>query len=569
MNEARRTELINSLPNPSTGEDLQRDLFEAFMLTALISFLIGFALVYFAGTFKILLDPYFMGFIGAVAAFNSSRAILLQVSNKQVLHVKGNKLFEDKEALKMANKELAVSVKSSGKGLKIGGVQLSNDRETKHALILGKTGAGKTTLFKPYLKAAIDRGDLMIVYDNKTEFTEIIGAKNDKFDEKTVILGPWDERSINWRLGLDIVSKQDAKQFADNLINSDEDNIFIGGGKAIITGAIVYLQETMGTEWQASDLHKIIHLKPLEYVDLITDFHPEIKALLSFDDKDEPVTATANMFQNASKYAGDFLDILSDCEGGRDFSIKEWLGQLKTGDIKTQIIILQGNKQYSALQRALYSNFISFSVSILNSPSFKERKAKERGLWYFLDEFPQLGKLSNIQEVAEIGRSKGARLIMGMQAVSQVYSVYGRDDGKTLTGILQTYAAGALAPEDAQALSDMFGKRTIAVKQRSESLSGNEGMEGAAVTTSYSWNVKDENIVNADDFGNLKQNAKGVELMLFLGTNTYKIFQTHLKFPKIRQQYVPKKWTGDVPEYERDTLFKEAIRALKMKVSGG
>jgi hypothetical protein len=168
---------------------------------------------------------------------------------REIIHLDGGQFFTGKKAVKEAQKELS-DMKHSGYSVEIGGIKWTNDRTSKHFIVVGQTGGGKTTVIKPLIRHAIDKGDLVIVYDNKTEFTGILEAQKGK---RTVILGPWDRRGAYWDLAKDLRSEQDAKQFASSIIKTEQgkDSIFSLGGKAIITGALVYLMKTKPQKWMA------------------------------------------------------------------------------------------------------------------------------------------------------------------------------------------------------------------------------------------------------------------------------------------------------------------------------
>ncbi len=457
---------------------------------------------------------------------------------KEIIHLDGGQFFTGKKAVKEAQKELN-DMKHSGYSVEIGGVKWTNDRTSKHFIVMGQTGGGKTTVIKPLIRHAIDRGDLVIVYDNKTEFTGILEAQKGK---RTVILGPWDKRSAYWDLSSDLISEQDFSEFVSNIIptESGKESVFTLGAKAILTGSLIYVHNTKKGRWLASDLFRLINKEVGEFADLVKPHFPEIVSLLSFDDKGNPVVATLNMMQNAVSYANPILKILMSTEKSKTrFSARKYLGQLKTGNITYQVLILQGNKQYSKIQSSLYSSVLDLMANIINSPSFLERDSKELGVWFILDEFVQLQRLNNIKSVAEIGRSKGARLVLGFQDYAQLVETYGRDTAKVLFGICQTHIFTKLSPETAQDMSKVIGDRVIAIPSCSyESDQGKPYLK-------IQYQENGCKIVDPFDFGSLKGDKQGVEVLVFFGTNVYKIRQNHLKFEQVREQYIPQSWTGD------------------------
>src|SRR5690606_4758763 len=87
--------------------------------------------------------------------------------------------------------EAAAECEVHGAGLKLHPsfpFRISLDRETRHALLLGSIGGGKTQAALPILLAAIERDDRVIVHDMKGDFTA--GLPGDP-----LIVAPWDRRS--------------------------------------------------------------------------------------------------------------------------------------------------------------------------------------------------------------------------------------------------------------------------------------------------------------------------------------------------------------------------------------
>lgn len=86
--------------------------------------------------------------------------------------------------------------------LKLGAVPLVKDSETKHMLICGTTGSGKTNALRQLMKQIQKRGDRAIVVDTTGDF---VG----KFfrEEKDILFNPYDARSERWHLWWSQVSR--------------------------------------------------------------------------------------------------------------------------------------------------------------------------------------------------------------------------------------------------------------------------------------------------------------------------------------------------------------------------
>ena len=106
--------------------------------------------------------------------------------------IAGRRLFEGKAAhrhLKEIAKEEMAGVRPRIKLHPGFDWHLSRDRETRHFLLMGSVGGGKTQIIMPLVLAAIERGDQLVIYDIKADFTSSL---NTPF----IFLAPWDSRSM-------------------------------------------------------------------------------------------------------------------------------------------------------------------------------------------------------------------------------------------------------------------------------------------------------------------------------------------------------------------------------------
>jgi hypothetical protein len=109
--------------------------------------------------------------------------------------------------------------------------------------------------------------------------------------------------------------------------------------------------------------------------------------------------------------------------------------------------------------------------------------SRTRRLYFVLDEFPQLGKV-DIETLVAVGRSKGARVWLGLQDFGQLKKLYGADGAQAITAMVGTLiCAGAAPGETAKLISDMAGMREVERSSLSTSVQGGV----TAASTSHSW----------------------------------------------------------------------------------
>ena len=137
-----------------------------------------------------------------------------------------------------------------------------------------------------------------------------------------------------------------------------------------------------------------------------------------------------------------------------DFSISGWL----TRNDKTTLIV-QGDLASPLMGQALITAFMSVMSSyILTAEDNEEQKT-----WLVLDELATLNRSRSFERWLALGRSKGCRTIAGTQLMSQLHSIYGRDNANTIIGLFNNVVAFRVAPDDdsASKASAAFGQRRV------------------------------------------------------------------------------------------------------------
>lgn len=342
-------------------------------------------------------------------------------------HVKGRQLKEGNEAQNIVRKQAKTEGKRSGGGLRLHKQfdwKMSLDRERRHLLAIGASGSGKTTIITPMMMAAIERGDQLIIYDNKGDFTEWV--------PDAVLLAPWDARSYALDIAKDCRNAQQARELAANLIPAGKDPIWHQAARQILTALIIKLQVEMPEVWTWRDLYQLVCGSHENLLSIIKTYTPEASNIL-----EAPGKTTQSVLMHLSTNAwliADLAKAWGDAPSEKRFSVTDWI---KGINIQKKVLILQGSANYSELSTAYIQLVFNMAAGLINSPEIS--KSNERRLWFFLDEFPQLGKLERFRSLLEIGRSKGIRVVLACQDISQIREIYGEHAANSWLGIVGTY----------------------------------------------------------------------------------------------------------------------------------
>lgn len=344
-----------------------------------------------------------------------------------VRHVKGRQLKEGNEAKNMVIEQAKNESKRSGDGLRLHKQfrwKMSLDRERRHLLAIGASGSGKTTIITPMIMAAIERGDQLVIYDNKGDFTEWV--------PDAVLLAPWDARSNALDIAMDCRNAQQARELAAHLIPAGKDPIWHQAARQILTALIIKLQVEMPEVWTWRDLYQLVCGSQEDLLGIIKIYTPEASNIL-----EAPGKTTQSVLMHLSTNAwliADLAKAWGDATSENRFSVTDWI---KGVNVQKKVLILQGSANYSELSTAYIQLVFNMAAGLINSPEIS--KSDERRLWFFLDEFPQLGKLERFRSLLEIGRSKGVRVVLACQDISQIREIYGEHAANSWLGIVGTY----------------------------------------------------------------------------------------------------------------------------------
>lgn len=400
--------------------------------------------------------------VGTLIGLEARQAVLADVlAEPLVSHVKGPRLV----AGKTARRRLAV-VWAKRFGLTDPGVALApglvmpRALEAEHMLLVGGTGAGKTTVMETIMDGAIMRGDRLLALDVKGDVTARFPS------EDFLLLSLDDARSSRWLLGLDIVSQEDAAELATEMIRETSDPSWSGGARHVLTAILVRLQAEAGKRgkvWSWRQLDHILSKPVAELFTFLKESDPVAAALIDVE-QDETRRQAMSFYYvlaaNAAQMAKAFAAMGSASDGkaaGDGVSIRRWA----SGKGIASLILSQSRRQpeLSAAMCRIVLKIVADQAG--SAPSIDG--ATPAATWLFLDELPQIGRSPAVPRLAAIGRSLGVRIVAAIQSPAQIREIYGADGAQHLldnmtTKIVGRVASGSTASEIS---SSWIGNRTV------------------------------------------------------------------------------------------------------------
>jgi hypothetical protein len=459
-----------------------------------------------------------------------------------LLHLRGSRRFEGGLAVKTLRGRLAARCKRRPDHEIAPGVPYPADLWTRHVLVVGGVGSGKSTAMKPLIDKIVANEEQLLLFDPKSEFT--IGWR------RPAIVAPWDARSLAWDLARDMRNGLDMRRFAAAMIRESQDPMWSNASRQLLVGLMIHLRQTRGLDWGWRDLAELVALPQAELLWIMRECHPEaVRAV------EKASVTTAGILINLSSFCSSIFDLAQawgDAPLERRISFVDWT----QGRSPFKQIILQGHGAYGELTKSYVEGIIGIVSAIVNSVEMKDDP--NRKIWFVADEFAQMGKVP-VRALFEVGRSRGFRCVVACQDFAQLEEIYGAPMVKAIVAMSGTILVGQVMQGDtAEALCKSFGTREVERTNLSSSYQGKGGSSNGSSTLSYN---RDEIALYkpselASRLG-LTEDGRGVRLVLFTGGDAYELFWPHFAMRSERAGHVPAPWTlafSSGPNGEEDDL---------------
>lgn len=455
-----------------------------------------------------------------------------------LLHLRGSRRFEGKRAVSELRRRLGDRAKRRPDHDIAPGVPYPADLWTRHVLVVGGVGSGKSTAMKPLIDKVVGSGEQMMLFDPKSEFTIGWAAP--------AIVAPWDARSLVWDLARDMRNTLDMRRFAAAMIRESQDPMWSNASRQLLVGLMIHLRATRGADWGWRELAELVALPQPQLRPIMEAHHPE--ALRAVE---KASVTTAGILINLSSFCASIFDLArawGDAPTDRRVSFVEWTA----GRSRHPQIILQGHGAYGELTRSYAEGIVGIVSAMVNSVEMRDDPSRK--IWFIADEFAQLGKIP-VRALFEVGRSRGVRCVVATQDLAQLEEIHGAQMVKAIVSMCGTLLVGQMMQGDtAEALCKTFGTREVERANISSSYQGAGGSSNRSSTLSFN---RDEIALYkpselASRLG-LTPDGKGVKLILFTGGDAFELVWPHFQLREEREGHVPAAWTlADVAPLEAD-----------------
>lgn len=326
--------------------------------------------------------------------------------------------------------------------------------ESRHTLLTGTTGAGKSQLIEQLTGQIQERGDKAIIVDHGGENLARFYREGD------IILNPFDARFPGWSVFNEIREDFDYENLGRFVIpdGSGENSAWNG-----------YAQSIFSATGRACARDREATMEKLRYYLLRAKPEDLLEKL-----RDEPAASlfekgSEKMAANARSILGSYIPVWRYIQDG-GFSIRDWV---ENDEDKRWIFVSYRESNYAALK-----GFISMVMSIAINYSLDLEPSASRRIWFMLDELATLEKLGSLSDGLAKLRKHGGCVLASLQAISQFRERYGKEGAETLMANFNTWIS--LRPgnhETAEVFSQHFGEQEVWREDYSDN-KGNSGSGG-------------------------------------------------------------------------------------------
>lgn len=443
-----------------------------------------------------------------------------------ITHVAGPELLDGKRAVKEARRRSLSKKDRLADRYRMRlhpDLLLPKKHWSRHTLIYGSVGSGKTQVLLPLIKQLVDRNRKLFLYDVKGDFTS--------YFKHPIIVSPFDARSYVWDVGADVRTPTEAAAFASSLIPEAEGNgkFWSIAAQQILIGVLRELQNTKGTDWGWTELAAATSRGAAEMAPALQRHYLKAAPLIA----NEESQSTASVLATLAGFTRviDDLALAWPTVGTRRFSIREWVADDYKG--RRQVIVQSGAD--ANLTRAYIAAMVNVAVPSIISPSLPDNETG-RCLAFVFDELTSIGKI-DLGPLVDKGRSKGVVVIAGVQDLAQIKEVYGENMAKAMTGMIGTHIICQVQLGDTRRqLAELMSSRKVAI---TDYAGGRAIEEGRPV-------VHPDELTDRLGFRRGKsfgEHRWGIRAIVQMGGDPLLLDFPGVVLPKVREGQVAASWT--------------------------
>ena len=294
-------------------------------------------------------------------------------------------------------------------------------------LVVGAIGSGKTLMQRELLGSVLGFTRRVVVFDVKRDVVSHLHAMG-VAEGHALILNPFDARAVAWDVSRDLTDPAKAYAYAKSIIPDRPGELqpfFTSAAQALLSGVLAALMINAPRAWTLRDVVLIVCDAAL------------LRRVLRSTTQTQGLV---DQFFAASEALGNFLSNLANATvplrtvaaiwertpDGRRVSLSEWADR---GDS-----VLVMGASFDEREAVAAMNRIAFNFLTDRLLSGAERPGEHR-TWFFIDELKEAKRLDALPRLLTNGRSKGVRVVLGLQDREGLRSTYGDREADEILGM--------------------------------------------------------------------------------------------------------------------------------------
>ena len=362
-----------------------------------------------------------------------------------------------KEPPLLSNGEVVCTLSGAAKDGKQYQIPLTKDILSKHIMLLGGIGTGKTNTFfqiVSQLKNKMTNDDIMIVFDTKGDFYKEFYRPGDVVisNDETATGGDYLDY---WNIFNEI---DEDSQMVENIIEISKSIFaeacektnqvfFPNAAKDLFMATLLHFMRSVEPSQCTNEklMEYLSYTPSNEFRDMIMQYR-DLRAMSSYianDDSPQTQGVMSELQQVVREiFIGNFAK-------AGTLSLKN-LVRRKGG----KTVFIEYDLSLGSMLTPIYS--LMFDIAIKTALG---RKRSEGNVYFITDEFRLLPNLKHIDDAVNFGRSLGIKFMIGIQNVEQIYDNYEEERARSILSGFSTTITFRLTDEKSREyVKGIFGK---------------------------------------------------------------------------------------------------------------
>lgn len=336
-------------------------------------------------------------------------------------------------------------------------IPISEDLLSKHMLFLGSIGTGKTNgIFQivAQLRNSMTSNDVMLVFDTKGDFYNAFYRKGDiviSNDDKSTGPNGVDYWNLFNEIEKDASMEENIIEIARALFfdrtQKSSQPFFPNAARDILTGILLHFCRSGSSEAvNNASLRTFLDQSPSAEIRAMLQKHDDLKAMINYiaDDRSPQTQGVISELQQLVREI-----LVGNFRKPGNLSMRQAIRN-KGG----RIIFIEYDLGIGGMLTPIYRLMLDMAIK-----EALGRKKSDGNVWFVIDEFRLIPNLQHVDDGVNFGRSLGAKFIIGVQNIEQVFHAYGEALARSiLSGFLTTIAFRVTDITTRRYIQELFGR---------------------------------------------------------------------------------------------------------------